>query len=280
MNFKTLKDKQEYYRSLTDYRLVPNSYVLVMLDGRSFSKKIKNKFHKPFDERFVNAMNETTKYLCEQIEGCKFGYCQSDEISLVLSDFETPHTDAFFSYRLSKILSICASAATAKFNNEMMKASFREKITPYDSGFTIVDSIHEITENAPLYEFDCKAWNVPTINDVYGWFLHRQLDCVRNSKSQTAQAYLPHKELVKLNSDEQIQKLKEVKGVDWNELDDGLKYGRFVYHVETKGVAPDGSEYTRNKFTIMPGRNLNSLEGKEIFYYHMQNPKIEITLTN
>ena len=67
MNFKSLKDKQEYYRSLTDYRLVPNSYVLVMLDGRSFSKKIKNKFRKPFDERFIKAMNETTKYLCEQI---------------------------------------------------------------------------------------------------------------------------------------------------------------------------------------------------------------------
>ena len=278
MNFKSLKDKQEYYRSLTDYKLVPNSYVLVMLDGRSFSKKIKNKFRKPFDERFVNAMNATTKYLCEQIEGCKFGYCQSDEISLVLSDFETPYTDAFFSYRLSKILSICASAASAKFNNEMMKSCLNEKLSPLASGFDLIDKVHDITENAPLYEFDCKAWNVPTLNDVYGWFLHRQLDCVRNSKAQTAQAYLPHKELVKLTSDEQIVKLKEIKNVDWNEFDDGLKYGRFVYHVETKGVAPDGTEYIRNKFTVMPAKNLNNPEGKLLFYQHLGNPKIEINL--
>ena len=75
MHFNTLKEKCEYYRGLGDYRLLPNSYVVIMLDGRSFSKKVKNKFDKPFDRKFVEAMNETMKYLCENIQGAMFGYC-------------------------------------------------------------------------------------------------------------------------------------------------------------------------------------------------------------
>ena len=72
MYFKTLKEKCEYYRSLTDYKLVPNNYVLAMVDGHCFSKVIKNKFEKPFDDTFINMMNETAKYLCENIQGAKF----------------------------------------------------------------------------------------------------------------------------------------------------------------------------------------------------------------
>ena len=133
MNFKTLKEKGEYYRSLTDYRLLPNSYAVIMLDGRSFSHKVKNKFKKPFDDDFVRMMNETTKYLCENIQGALCGYCQSDEIHIVISDFVKSYklhedwsvaptdkegiSSAFFQYRISKILSIVASMASsiAKF---------------------------------------------------------------------------------------------------------------------------------------------------------------------
>ena len=57
MTFETLKDKCLYYRSLTDYKLMPSSYVICMLDGRSFSKIIKNKFKKPFDETFAQMEN-------------------------------------------------------------------------------------------------------------------------------------------------------------------------------------------------------------------------------
>ena len=96
MVFKTLKEKCEYYRSLTDYKLIPNSYVIAMVDGHCFSKLIKNKFKKPFDEEFINAMNETAVYLCENIQGAKLAYTQSDEISVLITDFDTPMTDSFF----------------------------------------------------------------------------------------------------------------------------------------------------------------------------------------
>lgn len=274
MQFDTLKEKQEYYRKLTDYRLLPNSYVIIMLDGRSFSKKVKNKFRKPFDERFVNAMNETTKYLCEEIEGCKFGYCQSDEITLLLTDFETPTTDSFFGYRLSKILSICASAATAKFNACMLETKLAESLSVYASSSTNVEAVGEVLKDNQLYEFDCKAWNVPTLNDVYGWVLYRQLDCIRNSKQQTAQTWLSHNQLIGLNTDEQISKLKQKKDVDWEAFDDGVKYGRFVYRELEQKLTPDGTPFERMKFHVHPAFPINTPEGKKQFLDYANIPEL------
>ena len=46
MKFKNLEDRMLYRRSLTDYKLIPNDYVLIMLDGRSFSSTIKRYFKK------------------------------------------------------------------------------------------------------------------------------------------------------------------------------------------------------------------------------------------
>ena len=215
MNFKTLKEKGEYYRSLTDYRLLPNSYAVIMLDGRSFSHKIKNKFKKPFDDDFVRMMNETTKYLCENIQGALCGYCQSDEIHIVISDFVKSYklhedwsvaptdkegiSSAFFQYRVSKILSIVASMATSKFNQLMM--DYRVSNVESDSGCAgdTVDDCRQAIMSSPLYEFDCKVWNLPNANDVYAWLLYRQIDCIRNSKQQLAQTYLPHIQLLLVN---------------------------------------------------------------------------------
>ena len=201
MYFKTLEQKCLYYRGLTDYKLLPNSYVIVMLDGKNFSRLVKNKFKKPFDDDFISMMNETAKYVCENVQGCKFAYIQSDEISLVLTDFDTPTTDTFFGNRLCKMQSIIASLATAKFNQLMFQYKLKKhdyERTKEDSDlslYDIDDAINFIGEQ-DLFQFDCKCWNVPSINDVFAWFLYRQIDCVRNSKQQAAQAYLPHKKLL------------------------------------------------------------------------------------
>ena len=221
MQFKNLEDKCLYYRGLTDYKLLPGSYVIVMLDGRSFSKLIKNKFEKPFDDNFIGMMNETAKYVCENVQGCKLAYVQSDEISLVLTDFDTPTTDAFFGYRLCKMQSIIASFATAKFNQLMLSHNLEKHSydTLLEDGadtlYSVKDAIRTV-DNATLYQFDCKCWNVPNINDVFAWFLYRQIDCVRNSKQQAAQTYLSHSDLLGLDTDAQIQLLNNEKGIEWN----------------------------------------------------------------
>lgn len=242
MIFNNLSEEALYYRSLTDYKLLPNGYIICMLDGRTFSTFTKKYFDEPFDSEFHLMMNETTKYLCEKISGCVLGYTQSDEITLVLKDNQ--EQDTMFGYRLCKMLSIFASMATAKFNQLMMKYCIQIGMDPNDA-----------INNSPLCQFDCKCWNVPNMEKVIQWLVYRQNDCVRNSKQQFAQAFLPHKELVNLNTDEQVAKTIELKGQDWNHCSDGEKYGRYVYKQITIVQTPIG-DIERNKFQIFDGKHI------------------------
>ncbi len=235
MKFNNLKEKCEYYRGLTDYRLIPNSYVIAFLDGHCFSRLIKNKYKKPFDEKFMSFMDETAKYLCKNIQGAKLAYVQSDEISILITDFDTPETDAPFGYRICKLQSLLAGMASSKFNqlaiiDEISSRSYDTTLTDCEETLYKIGDCLDTMEKAKLAEFDCKVWSVPDYNTAFCWFLWRQNDCTRNSKQQTAQTYLPHKTLLNLNADEQIVKLKEETGVDWkNDFSDGEKYGRLIY---------------------------------------------------
>jgi tRNA(His) 5'-end guanylyltransferase len=231
-----------------------------MVDGHCFSKLIKNKFDKPFDDLFIKMMNETAKYLCEQVQGAKFAYTQSDEISLLITDFDTPMTDSYFSFRLCKMQSLIAAMATAKFNQMYAKMAYDYR----GYGLKKFDM-----KEYPTCTFDCKVWTVPNANDVYAWFLYRQTDCIKNSKAQTAQAYLPHKSLVGLNADEMIAKLKEEKGIDWNEYTNDRKYGRIIQKVETpmEKDLPDGKhiEYVRNVWSPIQADDLKDGDATQRF---------------
>lgn len=234
MIFDTLKDRMNYYRDLVDYKLMPNMPILVMLDGKNFSNKIKKHFSQPFDEDFHNIMNETAKYLCENIQGCKVAFVQSDEISIFIED--TYESEPTFGLRLCKLQSIMASMATSKFNQLMF--SYELKKTP---GVDI--------NSLRLYEFDCKAWNVPNKDEVYNWFYYRQIDCIRNSKLQVAHTLFSHKELNNVSCTKMVELCKE-KGVDWESFEDGKKFGRVIHQISIE-------DSSRKKWTISEATTFN-----------------------
>lgn len=245
MKFNSLKEKYLYYRDITDYKLYPNSYVMVMLDGRSFSKKIKKKFERPFDKKFIDIMNQTAVYLCENVSNCKFAYVQSDEISLVLSDFGD--AEPFFGNRLCKLQSVIASMATSKFNQLML-------INDIENVPCSRDDVTDIIKTHTLYEFDCKAWNLPSIDDVVTSLLYRQNDCIRNSKESVAQHYFSHKELQGKKTDEQIEMVKNSFNIDWfSDYSDGEKYGRFITHSRIKIVNENGEPFQRRSWDVNDG---------------------------
>ena len=263
MNFKNLEDKCLYYRSLSDYRLVPNQYVIMMLDGRAFSKLIKNKYEKPFDNKFIHYMNETAKYLCKNIGGCKFAYVQSDEITMVLSDFDTPTTDTFFGYRLCKLQSIAAAMAASKFNHMVTMDLLN---TPCSQSDMI-----QMVEYQKLVEFDCKAWNVDDANDAMAWFLFRNIDCIRNSKQQAAQAYLSHKQLIGKTADEQIELLKQTQNINWGNYFDGWKYGR-ILEKEDVEMSLGENTFTRSIWKAKDGCDLTITENRnKLFEKYFQD---------
>lgn len=231
---ESLKEKCERLRSVTDYKLNKNTYTMVMIDGKNFSKLIKNHYKKPFDDIFINIMNEVAIWVCKNIQNCKFAYVQSDEITFILTDFETNEMGAYYDYRLCKILSLVPSFATSKFN----QMSILNILETQDD----IATAKKMIEDIRLAQFDCKAWNVDTFNDAYAHLLWRQIDCVRNSKQMAAQTYLPHKEIVNKNCDEQIKMLLEKTNIDWHNYTDDKKYGRFIYREEIEIPLPNDSE--------------------------------------
>ena len=234
MIFKNLKEKCNYYRDLTDYKLMPNCYVMAMIDGKNFSKLIKNKFEKPFDDWFISAMDKTAVHLCKNIQNCVAAFVQSDEISLIMKD--NTLTCMPFDGRLCKLQSIIPSMATACFNKELIKRNLTAGMD--------VDSITDL----PDYCFDCKVWTVPSVNDAMAWILYRQIDCIRNSKQQFAQTYVPHKELVGKDSDSQIMLCEEKTGYSWDAIGDNKKYGRLFCKYEVIKRTPDGVDYIRKEW--------------------------------
>ena len=274
----TLKDKCREYQKRRDYHVDADKFIIAHIDGRSFSKMIKNKFQKPFDRDFINMMNETASYLCAMVQGVHLAYVQSDEISLLIKK-NTPESDVFFGGRLCKMQSIIASLATAKFNqlmtaktiqNNMYEITLMDFEDTEDTVYSPSDCVNTVL-NMALCQFDCKVWDVDTANDAMAWFLFRNIDCVRNSKQQAAQTYLSHNTLLGLDSDTQIKMLLDEKGVDWNSFSSGEKWGRLIYrekkertHTFTNKNGETVTEtYVRNAWEPHDGLDLTVAENRE-----------------
>ena len=257
----TLKDKCREYQKRRDYYVDTDKFIIAHIDGRSFSKMIKNKFKKPFDANFIDMMNKTAQYLCQMVQGVHLAYVQSDEITLIIKK-NTEDSDVFFGGRLCKMQSIIASLATAKFNQLMILYNME-----YHTNINPLNTI----ENTALCQFDCKIWDVDNTNDAMAWLLFRNIDCTRNSKQQTCQTYLSHKELMSKQTDEQVALLLEEKGINWFELPDGQKYERFIQKQMVTEIrsftAKDGIEHTescnRSKWQIIDGFDLTVSANRE-----------------
>jgi tRNA(His) 5'-end guanylyltransferase len=258
----TLEEKYNEYKRRVNYKLDKNLPLICIVDGRGFSKRIKKKFKRPFDDFFIYLMNTTAELTSKEIQCCKFAYVQSDEISFYI-DSRNEINQPFFEYRICKLNSLISSTVTGFFNTLMIenKLPINEQDTPKN----IKKSISSFLRKYKPYQFDCKSFNVDNNNDVYGWFLHRQLDCIRNSKQQAAQTYIPHNDLLNLNTDEQIELLRTRNGIDWNNYEDGKKFGRFIWKEEKKYHSEEYGEYLRSVWISHDGWELNTEEGRKTF---------------
>ena len=124
-----------YYEARSEVRLVRRMPVVLRLDGKSFHT-FTRKFKKPFDPIMTECMNDTVLYLCKNIQGAVIGYTQSDEITIVLVDYKTLDSEAFFDYRVQKMCSIAASMATLEFNR-----SFNERVYIYEQNQSFENNV-------------------------------------------------------------------------------------------------------------------------------------------
>ncbi|MED1125440.1 tRNA(His) guanylyltransferase Thg1 family protein [Bacillus atrophaeus] len=200
-------DRMKDYENAYRVKLPKRMPVLIRIDGKAFTNYTKG-MKKPFDEDLTYAMWETCKYLAQNIMGCKLAYTQSDEISLLLTNYDKLTTESWFDNNLQKLVSVSASLATAKFN-EVMRMKYPEK---------------------KLALFDARAWVLPK-DEVCNYFLWRQKDATKNSISMVAQANFSHNQLQGLNGGQLQDKLFLERGINWNDLPTWQKRGACITKV-------------------------------------------------
>ena len=198
---------KENYENRSKTKLLRRTPVVIRLDGRAFHTFTKG-FDRPFDQTLIKAMQMTTKDLVKNIQGCKLGYTQSDEISLLLTDYDKLDTQAWFDYNLQKIISISSSMATLYFNRNLRALGVDES-------------------KLDLAMFDSRAFNIPK-EEVCNYFIWRQQDCSKNSITMLAQSKFSHKELQGKNGSVKQDMLIEKFGINWNDCSVPEKRGTCV----------------------------------------------------
>lgn len=142
--FEARMRKGECFHSL---RAPEGSFVVVRVDGRSFSTLTERLAQKPFDEKFHGHMVETTRSLLSGFNPI-YAYTESDEISLLL-----PRETGLFDREVEKLVSLTAARAAATMSLFL----------------------------GEIVEFDSRLWVGETIDDVVDYFRWRQSDSIRCS---------------------------------------------------------------------------------------------------
>lgn len=225
--------------------------VIIRVDGNAFHTFTRG-LDRPFDADFMEIMQKTCLSLCQNIQGCVGGYVQSDEISLLLVDYQTIESDAWFDYNLQKITSLAAARATAVFNYQVAE-TVKECEAMMQQSFETGDEKYWDKYNLWCPKqfraiFDARAFNVPK-EEVCNYFIWRQKDATRNSIQSAGQAQFSHKEL-NGKSQSDIQEMLFQKGINWNDYTIPEKRGSFVRrYTETIGKE-DGTLIVRHPWCI------------------------------
>jgi tRNA(His) guanylyltransferase len=193
------------YEDRSRFMLPRRTYTLIRCDGKAFHTYTRG-CEKPNDTCLATAMDGAAWALCEEAQGSACAYVQSDEISVLLTDFAIPTTEAWFDGNLQKIVSVSASVVTAAFN----EAFGRE------------DQAH----------FDARVFTIPDPIEVENYFIWRQQDATRNSIQGLAQSKFSSHQLHGKNTSQMQEMLFQEHGINWDATSPYWKRGRTVVKLD------------------------------------------------
>lgn len=209
MKSDSFGERCKRYEAASKQVLVPRTPVLARVDGRAFHT-FTRWCARPYDTDFHACMWAAAAALCKDVAGCKLAYVQSDEINLLVTDYEDVSTQAHFDYEVPKLCSTAAATASVAFLADFYKR-FSDK------------AIRMLQSGRGLPTFDARFYNVPR-EDVANVFLWRQRDAERNSLTMHAQAHYSHKELHGQGKAAKHD-LLHAKGINWSHLPTPRKRG-------------------------------------------------------
>ena len=228
--------KQKNLEETYNTKLPPKIPVMGRLDGRAFHTFTKKWCEKPYDAEFHKCIWNSVIEIANDISGLRVAYCQSDEITILITDFGE-NQQPWFDNRIQKLSSVTASLMTGAFIKHFAK--YKPEILDHK-----------------LPVFDARFWSIPE-EEVAENFLWRQSDAIKNSISSLGFSLFSHRQLFGLNSLQIREKAKSEKGIDWNSLPDAQKWGvcirkevyRDVLPVSIKGVITQ-TEVARNRWVV------------------------------
>lgn len=231
----TLGERMKRYEEIPKNYMMRRMPVIIRIDGCHFHTFTRF-FDRPYDRVFARAMEETTVELCNQIQGCVLGYTQSDEISLVLCDYQKLDTAAWFDNQVEKICSVSASIASMVFNKKF-------RIYALDADSYLLSDAQKHKEHVQKYisalrnggYFDSRCFNL-SVDEVCNYLIWRQQDAERNSILALAQSMYSHGELQGISCKDLQNKMFSENGVNWSELDSHQKRGAVVARPEMTGA--------------------------------------------
>lgn len=220
------------YENRTRFFLPRRTYTIIRLDGKAFHSYTKQ-LKKPFDHDLSNDLDSAVMAILPEIQGAQFAYVQSDEISILLTDFAKPGTSAWFDGNIQKISSVSASLMTAEFNKLRILRNIKQnnesiQLCLMDNDILIASAF-----------FDSRVFTIPDRTEVMNYFIWRNNDAARNSISMVAQSEFSHKELQGKSSIGMIRML-ENKGIRWDTYDPADKNGRIIVKesYESTAISP------------------------------------------
>jgi len=156
----TFAGRMKGYEECSQQTLVRRTPVIIRVDGKNFSKLTRKWCRKPFDREFMHCMEHAAHRLCRDAQNVRLAYFQSDEISLLMTDYKTLNTDAWFDNKTQKMASVAAGIATAGFLEEFVKRFMHPDIGGWP-------------EAVAFPSFDARAFNIPR-EEVTNYFVWRQ----------------------------------------------------------------------------------------------------------
>lgn len=224
------------YENRYKFKLTRRTPVIIRIDGRAFHTYTKG-FIRPFDGRIQCAMYNIGKRLLKDALGAKLAYTQSDEVSVLLTDWDTLQTDAWFDYNVQKLCSVSASIATCTFN---------DSIRAYNGG--------EGLPHGYSAQFDARAFNVP-LEEVSNYFVWRAKDWYRNSVTMYAQSFFLHNELHGKSCEDMHEMLHNI-GKNWcTDLSPAEKNGTFLSKHGAEYIQPIFSCINNLVESVLPNGN-------------------------
>lgn len=253
---------KDFYEQIPKTKLMRRCPVAIRIDGKAFHTYTRN-FKRPFDSVFMRAMQETMKYLCENIQGCVLGYTQSDEITLILVDYEKINSSAWFDYEVQKLCSVSASMATMRFNQVFARLvqEVKEEGTEDPKYIKVLDKACEAGAM-----FDSRCFNIPK-EEVTNLIYWRQLDASRNSIQMVGHANFSQKQMHGKSTGDIQDMLMLEKNINWNDFPVACKRGSCCIRgqADEDSSCTDGSR-TENSRGWVIDKDIPIFKGEERGY--------------